>query len=337
MDKVLIYEVKEEDMADTAGGVVSLLLKNHLHVTGHEISRAKFAPGGITASGRPIRVSERAKPGDVLKVTLPETQDGTRILPEYRKIHILYEDEDLIALNKEAGEVVHPSPGHYTGTLANAVAGYFEKEHIQTAPRITGRLDKETSGVILFAKNRAAAARLIRQRNEGRSGRTYLALVEGTFPEGERSGVLTGNMEKVPDVLMLRQMTEEGGVPAKTTYRVLAGNASPWTDTDGRQIPGASLLAVKIETGRTHQIRLHMASIGHPIVHDTLYGSAAVQEGHIKSMPDGAQRALLHAAKMVFYQPFTGEKVTLQAPLPGDFQGMLERCGLSGPDIAKGV
>ncbi len=322
MDKVLIYEVKEEDMADTAGGVVSLLLKNHLHVTGHEISRAKFAPGGITASGRPIRVSERAKPGDVLKVTLPETQDGTRILPEYRKIHILYEDEDLIALNKEAGEVVHPSPGHYTGTLANAVAGYFEKEHIQTTPRITGRLDKETSGVILFAKNRAAAARLIRQRNEGRSGRTYLALVEGTFPEGERSGVLTGNMEKVPDVLMLRQMTEEGGVLAKTTYR---------------QIPGASLLAVKIETGRTHQIRLHMASIGHPIVHDTLYGSAAVQEGHIKSMPDGAERALLHAAKMVFYQPFTGEKVTLQAPLPGDFQGLLERCGLSGPDTAKGV
>lgn len=337
MDKVLTYEVREEDMADTAGGVVSLLLKNHLHVTGHEISRAKFAPGGITASGKPIRVSERAKPGEILRVTLPETQDGTKILPEYRKIDILYEDEDLIALNKKAGEVVHPSPGHYTGTLANFVAGYFASEHIETAPRITGRLDKETSGVILFAKNRAAAARLIRQRNEGTSGRTYLALVEGTFPEEKRSGILTGNMEKVPDVLMLRQMTEEGGAAAKTAYRVLQENPSPWRDKDGRRIPGASLLAVKIETGRTHQIRLHMASIGHPIVHDSLYGSGAVQEGHIKSMPDGETRALLHAAVMVFSQPFTGERVVLQAPLPADFREALNHCGLSAAEPIEGV
>lgn len=333
MDKVLTYEVKEEDMADTAGGVVSLLLKNHLHVTGHEISRAKFAPGGITASGRPIRVSERAKVGDVIRVTLPETQDGTRILPEDAPIDILYEDEDLIALNKRAGEVVHPSPGHYTGTLANFVAGYFQKEGIATAPRITGRLDKETSGVILFAKNRAAAARLIRERNKNESGRTYFALVEGTFPAGKKEGTLTGNMEKAPDVLMLRRMTKEGGVPATTRYRVLEETERTWDDGTGRKIPGASLLVVTIDTGRTHQIRLHMASVGHPIVHDTLYGFGAVQEGHVVSMPDGTRRALLHAGIMTFTQPFTGRRLSLHAPLPEDFAAVLTMAGLPIPNM----
>lgn len=330
MDRKLEYTVKKEDLTDTAGGVVTLVLKKCLHLTGHEVSRAKFA--GITCDGRPIRVSERAEAGQTLAVILPETMDGSKILPSDRPIEILYEDEDLIAINKQAGEVVHPSPGHYTGTLANDVAGYFAKKGIDAVPRITGRLDKETSGVIVFAKNRAAAARLIRERQQGHSGRTYFALCEGIFVK--KTGTLTGNMEKAPDVLMLRQMTDDtSGVPAVTHYEVISERTLPWKDGE-RTIDGASLCRVQIETGRTHQIRLHMASIGHPLVHDTLYGADANarEESHVMSMADGEKRAMLHAAWMTFTQPFTGEAVTVKAPLPADFQVMLNRLSMEIPD-----
>ena len=330
MDKKLQYTLREEDLEKTAGGIVNLVLKKCVRVTGHEISAAKFEPEGITCDGVPVRVSERIRPGQTLRVVLPERGDAGKLIPEPGPVRVLYEDEDLIVVDKAAGEVVHPCHGHYSHTVANHVADYLNRggEDGSGGLRVIGRLDKETSGVLLFAKNRAAAARLQRQRQDGRLARIYLAVCAGEFPAEGQAGTIDRPMEKVPGDLMkmrvvpeerLREAPEsEPGVAlrAVTHYEVLA------------QAAGCALLKVRIETGRTHQIRVHMASAGHPLIGDTLYGPEAPRLDHTKSMPaaEGAEawtRALLHAASVRLEQPFTGETVRIRAPLPKDFRGYL--------------
>lgn len=386
MEKVLEYTLRQEDLESTAEGLVNLILKNCLRVTGHEISRAKYTPDGITVDGKQTRVSERMLPGQTLRVRLPEdpAKDGKMVpqfgdLPGGGPLEVLYEDDDVLLVNKPAGIVVHPSPGHYRDTMANYIAGYFQEKGEQTACRIIGRLDKETSGVLLYAKNRAAAARLTRGRarqseetskdlsgeqktsnglsgrqkpHDGRSGakplsayeRTYFALAEGFIPE--ENGIVENRMDSIPDVLLKRQITEDGsGMPARTAYQVLQRSES------------ATLLKLHIDTGRTHQIRLQMAGIGHPLVGDTIYGSDApdiqgedAERGHYVSMPDrptppetadgirenavtAGPRAMLHAGILEFDQPFSGERIRITAGFPEDF---LQKClyyGLSADGI----
>lgn len=327
MDKVLSYTLLPEDLDRTAGGLVNLVLKNCVRVTGHEISAAKFLEDGITCGGRPIHVSERMQPGETLRVRLPEEKDAGKLIASPGPIHILYEDEDLIAVDKAAGEVVHPCPGHYADTIANYLTWYLQRDAGPDASglRIIGRLDKETSGVLVFARSRAAAARLQRQRQEGIFIRTYLGICEGTLPEEEKCGTIDLDMEKVPGVLMKMRTCREG-MRAVTHYRTLA-------EGDGK-----SLVRFQIETGRTHQIRVHMAGIGHPLCGDTLYGRAAQQEDfprqqgiykdesfcwHVKSMPEGtgegSMRALLHAVSVECRQPFSGEKLSISSAIPDDF------------------
>ncbi len=181
MEKVLEYTLREEDLAITAGGLVNLILKNCVRVTGHEISAAKFTRDGITCGGRTVHVSERILPGQTLRVVLPEDERRAgKILPVEppEDLDILYEDEDLVIVNKPAGTAVHPSPGHYAGTMANYLAYHLQQQGQGSVCRIIGRLDKETSGALVFAKNRAGAARLTRERQSGELQRTYLALVE---------------------------------------------------------------------------------------------------------------------------------------------------------------
>lgn len=350
MQKVLTYTLQPEDLEKTAGGLVNLILKNCVHVTGHEISGAKYIPDGITVDGRLAHVSERIRPGQTLRVILPEDAEEEKILPavlpEGQSLEILYEDEDLLILNKPAGMVSHPSPGHYADSLANYVAGIFESRGEPMVCRIAGRLDKETSGAICFAKNRAACARLFRERGDGNLKRTYLALVHGTFRAAALEGDIRSRMDSTPGVLMVRRITGDGsGAAAETHYHVLAqsmydrdgsfpmdmalvdGDGSfPMdmapVDGDGSLSGGTALVECTIATGRTHQIRLHMASIGHPLVGDTLYGPDAQTpdpDGHIQSMP-GEQRALLHAYHLSLIQPFTGEHIEVTAPLPDDMK-----------------
>ncbi len=341
MDKILEYTLREEDLESTAGGLVNLILKNCIRVTGHEISAAKFTPDGITADGAKVLVSQRLLPGQTLRVILREDEEAAgRILPvkSPSDLEILYEDEDLIVINKPAGVVVHPSPGHYADTLANYVAWYLKESGQGSACRIIGRLDKETSGAILFAKNRAGAARLTGERAVNSLKRTYIALVRGWFDES--SGSIDAPLEKAPNVLMLRQVAKEGtGMKAFTVYRVLLQTYVDKEDGAGSVNPvKVSLLEVQIDTGRTHQIRVHMASIGHPLVGDTLYDGSydpsqsrvvmpAQEEGRepvyslkVSSMADGTgRRALLHAARLELVQPFTGTALDITAPLPSDF------------------
>ncbi len=353
MNKTLLYTLCESDLEKTAGGLVNLVLKNCVRVTGHETSRAKYEPFGIAVRvdkakeaaetdeiqkpheqmrdeggvlWRQIRVSERMRVGETLRVILPEDADTVKILPAYgampdgSTLHILYEDDDLILIDKPAGVVVHPSPGHYADTIANYLAGYFAERGEAIACRIVGRLDKETSGVLAFAKNRASAARLSGQRARDDMRRTYYAIVKGHFAERDKNGVIDTAQESTPGVLMIRRIAKEGeGMAACTHYEVLA------------QSDDAALVTLHIDTGRTHQIRLHMASIGHPLIGDTLYGedAAAVSEdGHVKSMAEGEERAMLHAGSLRMIQPFTGEALFIESPMPDDFKECLKTNGI---------
>ena len=311
MDKVLSYVLRAEDLESTAGGLVNLILKNCLRVTGHEISHAKFTPGGITADGRAVTVKERILPGQTLRLLLSEVvQPGERVVPAAppaeEMLRILYEDEDVLVLDKPAGVVVHPTHGHYDDTLLNYAAWYYKKKGMDVVCRAAGRLDRETSGALVLAKNRAAAGRLAAQRRDGVFRRTYLALAEGRFAGGVTETVTIDRpLEADPASLLRQRVAEEGrGKRAVTHYRVLRELSLPHGTL--------SLLEVHIETGRTHQIRVHLMSEGHPLFGDTLYGGAGTGQG-------GPGRALLHAAAVEFRQPFTGESLRVEAPLPEDF------------------
>ena len=391
MDKILEYTLKEDDLSQTANGLVNLVLKNCVRVTGHEISGAKYTKDGIMVDGQRVRVTERMRPGQTLRVRLKDFDDPEKILPLAGGVEVLYEDEDLIIVNKPAGVAVHPSPGHYRDTLANLVAGDFAVRGEQTACRIAGRLDMETSGAIVFAKNGATAGRLSRERLQGISGRLYLALVHGTFEESEEANEdgsalpeesevfpalksstflennqilsnteandLSGETSKlqdilslsesdlywhtvdapigrVPGVLLKRRVTFEGdGQDAVTHYAVLRQNKEA----------NISLICARIDTGRTHQIRVHMDHIGHTLVGDQIYGHMISEDliGRHRSdenNPSGdpaseiilcggrefpAARAMLHAARIEMLHPFTTEMLSVAAPLPQDFSNLL--------------
>ena len=316
MERILTYRVTESDVAHASFGMcpVSRLLKHRLHLTESEISRAKFLENGITADGRSIRTGDSLAPGQVLCVCLERTRkEDCTLEPFSFPLHISYEDEDLIMMEKPAGMVTHPSHGHYRDSAANAVAAYFYGKNQWILPRVAGRLDRDTSGLLVFAKNRAAAARLARQRREGIFVRTYLALAEGTLPS-------FGIIDMPLGPVVLHSSSSLGGKSAVTRYRTLDCR----TLAEG----SVSLLEVTIATGRTHQIRVHLSSLDHPLLGDPLYHGdpdASCFSSHFK-------RAALHAHTVVCRQPFTGKPIRVTAGLPHDFSSFLLQYGLSIPE-----
>lgn len=301
MRKILSYEVREEDLEKTAGGLVNLLLKNCMHLTGHEVSRAKFHEDGITADDVPVTVKQRIHAGQMLSICLEDTAEmESRVVPVEGDVTILYEDEDIVFVDKPSGLVVHPSHGHFFDSVGNYLAYYYEQQGQEVICRVIGRLDKDTSGILLFAKNRAAASRMSKQKQTGESRRRYLALVEGRL--AEKQGEIDSPLGKVPGDL-LRQQVCEDGLSAHTIYEVV------------QEFEDYSLVSVEITTGRTHQIRVHMASIGHPLIGDPLYGKEKY----------GLNRAALHSYEVECLQPFTREAVYVRSPVPEDMAALLER------------
>ena len=292
LPRILKYTAEKAD----EGRAVREIIKHEFRLVAHDIARAKHrTERGITVNGECALTSRILKEGDVVEVILAD-EEPERTVPAEGPLEILYEDEDLICLNKPPGVVVHPSHGHFCDSLGNALAWYFQEKGEPHEIRMVGRLDKDTSGVICFGKSRTACAHLAGQTGNAPAKKEYLALAEGVFaePEGFVDAPISREYEE-----KIRRVVRADGNPAYTSYRVL------------EQYDGYALLSVDIMTGRTHQIRVHMAHIGHPLLGDPIYGG---QSGLVRSI----HRAALHAWKLTFTQPFTGEVVTVTAPLPED-------------------
>jgi 23S rRNA pseudouridine1911/1915/1917 synthase len=261
--------------------------------------------GLVTVDGRPVKASYRIEGGEVARVRIPLPEGNQGPKPEPIVLDVLYEDENIVAINKPAGMVVHPAYGHTSGTLVNAALARWPQIEAFSEPERAGivhRLDKDTSGVILVAKTAAALESLRAQFKARAVEKRYLALVEG-MPDTP-DGLIDAPIGRDPSQRK-RMAVVRDGREAVTEYHVRETYAD------------FSLVEVLPQTGRTHQIRVHLAFIGHPVVGDTVYGR--------RRQSTKLKRHFLHAASLTFARPDTGEPITVEAPLPAALQNILDK------------
>ena len=275
-----------------------------------------IASGLVLVNSRPAKGAHRLRVGERIQIRI-QPRPPLSAEPESIPLDILYEDDDLIAVNKPAGMTVHAGAGTSSGTLVNALLGRgqaLSQGGDALRPGIVHRLDKDTSGIILIAKNDAAHAKLSEAFRGRRIKKTYVALVHGLL--GGEHGTIDLAIARDPKrrtrMTARRSIVLANAREARTDWQVLA------------RVDATSLLAVQLHTGRTHQIRVHLSATHHPVVGDTLYGAPAqLRVGKI-SLPS-LSRNFLHAAKIGFAQPRTGEWVELRAPLPQDLRLFLQQ------------
>ena len=284
---------------ELAGIKVDTLLKKHLGLSGTVVRRVKWLEDGILVDG--LRVNTRFCPvaGQVLSVRLSDPQHNSGIVPAPGPLDIVYEDADLIVLNKAAGVSVHPGPGHFDDTLGNFLIYYYESSGQEADFHPVHRLDRGTSGLLVIAKHPHAQEVLKRQLHTSDFRRVYLAVCEGILEDW--TGVIDAPLGPRPGSLM-EQMVRPDGKRARTHYETLEVRN------------GRALLRLKLDTGRTHQIRVHMAHIGCPLTGDFLYGTE-----------DRAliPRPALHSAELSFRHPLTEKALEFQSPLPEDMARLL--------------
>ena len=260
--------------------------------------------GQVLLNGAPAKKNARVAPGDVLELTLPEPQP-TQAQAEDIPLDVAYEDADVIVINKPKGLVVHPAAGHWEGTLVNALLHHCRDSLSGVGgalrPGIVHRIDKDTSGLLIVAKNDFAHQKLAAQLQDHTLARTYVCIVCGKL----REDAGTVNAPIARDKHDRKKMAVRAdGKPAVTHWQVLA------------RYPGYTYVQCRLETGRTHQIRVHMASLGHPILGDTVYGH--------KKPELGQNTQCLHAKELTFRHPRTDEPVTVTCPLPEEFERVLQ-------------
>lgn len=258
----------------------------------------------VFVNGKVQKANYRVSAEDTINVTIPKAQE-IEILPEDIPLDILYEDDDVLVVNKPKGMVVHPSAGHYTGTLVNAIM-YHCRESLSgingaIRPGIVHRIDMDTTGALIVCKNDNAHVKIAEQIKEHSVTRRYRGIVNGVVKED--TGRIEGAIGRHPIERKKMAINEKNGKPAVTHYRVL------------ERFSNHTYMEFELETGRTHQIRVHMASIGHPLMGDTLYGSG--------KNPYHLQGQTLHAIVIGFVHPTTGEYVEVEASLPDYFQKLL--------------
>jgi len=272
-----------------------------------ELSRSHWKTliqeGGVSVNGAASKPNHKMQSGDLVEWMVPEAAPSS-LLPEEIPLEILYEDSAVLVLNKEAGLVVHPAVGNETGTLVNALLFHDPLFAALDRAGVVHRLDKDTSGVMVVAKSEAAMAELQRQFKARETEKEYLALVWGEPPQ---RGCIETAMGRHPVHRQKMAVLREGGREAITNYETL------------EQFEGIALVRVKIETGRTHQIRVHMAHIGNPIVADAVYGRARRH-----NLPVQPRRQMLHAARLAFNHPESGKRLSFEAPLFDDMRSLLE-------------
>ncbi|MEI3525988.1 Ribosomal large subunit pseudouridine synthase D [uncultured Clostridium sp.] len=262
--------------------------------------------GSVQMNGKPVKTSTKTAAGAVIELTIPEPEEP-EILPEDIPLDILYEDSDVILINKPKDMVVHPAAGHYTGTLVNALM-YHCKGDLSgingvLRPGIVHRIDKDTTGVLIVCKNDKAHNALAEQLKEHSITRKYRAIVCGNLKEDE--GTVDAPLGRHPQDRKKMAIVRTGGKRAVTHYRVL------------ERFGNYTYIECQLETGRTHQIRVHMASLGHPLLGDEVYG-------RVKS-PFKLEGQTLHAMVLGFIHPTTGEYMEFEAPLPEYFEKLLEK------------
>lgn len=298
---------------DDAGRDILSFLRAELGLSSAKIRSVKFDPEGILLDGKRVTVRERVKAGQCLRILQSDSSNRElRLLPTEMPLDILYEDKNFLFVNKPSGVVCHPSQGHFADSLANGVQAYWNRRDPESRVHLVGRLDKETSGIVSIAKNGVAARQLSEQRREGRLKKTYFALVRGC-PQ-PLCGEIALPMEYVRDperegMFVMKAADASRGKAAVTHYRVF------------ESFGGVSLCRVRIDTGRTHQIRFHMASFGHPLLGDRLYGTAddaSDGKNEHRALCSGIKRTALHAGRLEFAHPFSGEELVLNAGLPED-------------------
>lgn len=288
MNRIFHYQITENEQGTT---VLDFLRKKGF--SRHILSSMKADKEALTRNGQRIGGREQLLAGDHFRVRLLETVDSDGIIPVSMPLSILYEDEDILVINKPADMPVHPSIGNYTNTLANGVAAYLDAKDEHSPFRCINRLDRDTSGALILAKNAFSAAVLSTQMRNRQIRRTYLAVVEGITPP---NGTISAPISRVDDSVIERHVDFLRGEPAVTHYERLEVKNEH------------SLLEIHLETGRTHQIRVHMGYIGHPLPADYLY----------HPVYDCFKRQPLHSLQLEFRHPVTDKSMCLLAPVPED-------------------
>lgn len=289
--------------AEEDGRLLQRVLKSRLSLSRRFLRKLKMN-WGVTVNGDPVYLTSRVKIGDFVKVMLPP-EGETPVMPEPIPLTIIHEDTDILVLNKQPGIVVHPTKHYLTGTIANGLIHHWHKKGQRHLVRPLNRLDKDTSGVIVFAKHAYAHDFLAKQLHTVHSVREYLAIVHGV-PIHDRS-TIDAPIARDPDQPSHRLIHPQG-VHAVTHYTVL------------ERFTGVACLSCRLETGRTHQIRVHMRSIGHPIIGDPMYGDLDRNQNFPMA------RQALHAYAIQFIHPRTRKSERYEAEIPADIQALLERC-----------
>mgnify|MGYP005809623703 FL=1 len=284
---------------ERAGQKVDTLLRKALGLSGTVIRRIKWLPDGILLDGERVFTSRRAEPGQVLTVRLSDPERRSGVVPAPGPLDIIYEDGDMLVLNKAPGVLVHPGAGHFDDTIGNFLLDYYDRTGVEADFHPVHRLDKGTSGLMVAAKHPHAQEVLKNQLHTAEFRRIYLAVCLGG--PAEEAGTVDAPIGMAEGSIVARAVRPDG-LPARTHYRVLERRGD------------RALVRLELETGRTHQIRVHMAHLGCPLAGDFLYGTED---------RDLIPRPALHSSELTVRQPVTGETLTFTCPLPADMARLM--------------
>ncbi len=298
--KINIEAMQEGQRADS-------LLAEKIEGLSRAAAQRLLEQGMVLLSGSPVKKNQRTRPGQIYQVELPQVQES-QVQPENIPLDVVYEDADLIVVNKPRGMVVHPAPGHPDGTLVNALLSHCGDSLSgiggEKRPGIVHRIDKDSSGLLIAAKNDRSHQALAAQLKDHSLYRVYEALALGSFRQEQ--GTVDAPVGRDPKNRKRMAVTEKNSRNAVTHYQVLG------------RYPGYTYIRCRLETGRTHQIRVHMAYLGHPLLGDSLYGA-----GRDKRF--GLEGQCLHARRLGFIHPSTGAQMELACPLPDYFTEILSK------------
>ena len=304
---------------------IDKFLFNKLENTSRSRIQSAANAGNILSNGSPVKPNYRVKPGDLVTIVLPHPPRKIELIPQDIPLDIVFEDEHVIVLNKQVGLVVHPGYGNYSGTLVNALMFHLRDNPLfhsgEERPGLVHRIDKNTSGLLVVAKNELALNKLASQFFHKTSKRTYSALVWGDMKEEE--GTIVGNIGRNPKNRKQMHVFPDGdqGKEAVTHYRVL------------EQLGYVNLVECRLETGRTHQIRVHFQYLGHPLFNDPEYGGDRILRGttftkykqFVQNCFDLLPGQALHARTLGFIHPSSGKEMLFEAPLPEGFSKVLQK------------